>query len=123
MERPLESEMNVARCGSEAAQGRVVAARGRRIDYGAVSVLASTGHANVQVFRRPRVAILATGDEIVPVDQTPAPHQIRNSNAWSLAAQVARAGGVPVVLPVAPDEQSETRRLIEQGLCADLLLL
>jgi molybdopterin molybdotransferase len=69
------------------------------------------------------VAVLATGDEIVDVDRTPAPDQIRNSNAWSLAAQVARAGAVPLLLPIARDVQAETRELIERGLEADLLLL
>ena len=58
----------------------------------------------VSVFRKPRVAILSTGDEVVALDATPEPFQIRNSNAYSLAAQVRRRGGEPVVLPVAPDE-------------------
>jgi molybdopterin molybdotransferase len=75
------------------------------------------------VFLRPRVAVLATGDEIVDVASTPEPTQIRNSNSYSLAAQVQRAGGEPVLLPVAADEPRQLRRLIEQGLQSDLLLL
>jgi molybdopterin molybdotransferase len=77
----------------------------------------------VFVFRKPLVAILATGDELVGVDERPAAHEIRNSNAWSLATQVERAGAVPVVLPVARDLLEDTRRLMEEGLGADLLLL
>ena len=123
MDKALETGMNIARRGCEATAGQVVIAKGRRIDYGTISLLAATGHSTVQVYKKPRVAILATGDEIVPVEDTPAAHQIRNSNAWSLAAQIARAGGEPVMLPVAPDLLSETRSLIEQGLQADLLLL
>jgi molybdopterin molybdotransferase len=123
MERPLEYGMNVALQGSEAPKGGVVAPGGQRIDYGTVSLLAASGHISVPVFRKPRVAILSTGDEIVPIDQAPQPHQIRNSNAWSLAAQVTRAGGESIVLPIAPDTLDETRQLIEQGLQADLLLL
>jgi molybdopterin molybdotransferase len=69
------------------------------------------------------VAILSTGDEVVEVTQTPNAVQIRNSNAHSLAAQVLRAGAEPVVLPVAPDEKSRLRELIELGLATDLLLL
>jgi molybdopterin molybdotransferase len=69
------------------------------------------------------VAIVATGDEIVEVSQQPLPHQIRNSNSHSLAAQVRRAGGSPVVLPVAKDEYRHTRGLVERGLSSDLLLL
>jgi molybdopterin molybdotransferase len=122
-DRELPSRANISRQGCEAVAGQILASCGLRIDYATVSLLATTGYASVQVFRKPRVAILATGDEIVGVNEQPAPYQIRNSNAWSLAAQVERAGGVPNVLPVAPDLRDETRRLIERGLQSDLLLL
>jgi molybdopterin molybdotransferase len=69
------------------------------------------------------VAILPTGDEIVEAGVEPLPHQIRNSNAWSLAVQVRRAGGVPEILPIARDSYESTRASVEQGLKADLLLL
>jgi len=69
------------------------------------------------------VAILPTGDELVEVAAQPAPHQIRNSNSYSLAAQVEAAGAEPVQLPIAPDEAVQLRKLIEQGLSSDLLLL
>jgi len=78
---------------------------------------------SVAVYRKPRVAIIATGDEIVGDGITPLPHQIRNSNSHSLAAQVRLAGGEPEVLPVAPDSIEETTSLIERGLSYDLLLL
>jgi molybdopterin molybdotransferase len=119
----LPAGANISEAGCEARAGQVPLARGTRLDYTAIAWLATTGHVEVEVYRRPRVAILATGDEIVPVSATPAPHQIRNSNAHSLAAQVMRAGGEPVILPVAPDDLTATARLIEQGLEADLLLL
>ncbi len=86
-------------------------------------MLAAAGREQVLVFAAPRVAIVATGDEIVPVGDAPRDFEIRNSNAYSLAAQVARAGGVPEILPVARDEPEHTRELIERGLGADLLLL
>jgi molybdopterin molybdotransferase len=60
---------------------------------------------------------------VLPVEAKPEPFQIRNSNAHSLAAQVRRRGGEPVILPVAPDQPARTRELIEQGLQAELLLL
>ena len=75
------------------------------------------------VYRRPKVAILSTGDEIVELGAQPGPHQIRNSNSYSLAAQVAAAGGEPNILSIARDERSHLRALIEQGLQSDLLLL
>jgi molybdopterin molybdotransferase len=122
--RTLDAGANIAPRGSEAKAGAVVLSRGRRIDYPVIAFLAATGHSRLAVFSQPRVAILATGDEIVEVDENPAPHQIRNSNAQSLAAQVARAGGIPVVLPIARDVKDETRALIEKGFAgADLLLL
>jgi molybdopterin molybdotransferase len=88
-----------------------------------VAMAAAAGRHKVPVYARPRVAILATGDEIVPVHARPADFQIRNSNVYSLAVQVRRAGGVPELLPVAPDEANATRSLIERGLAFDLLLL
>src|SRR5439155_8098113 len=73
--------------------------------------------------RKPQVAILATGDEVVDIDVPPGATQIRNSNSYSLAAQVQAAGGDPVLLPIAPDEPERLRELIADGLEADLLLL
>ena len=108
---------------SEARAGDTLLAPGKRLDYTDVAMLAAAGKERVQVCAKPRVAIIATGDEIVPVAETPRDFQIRNSNVYSLAAQVARAGGVPEILPVARDEIAHTRELIERGLVADLLLL
>jgi molybdopterin molybdotransferase len=69
------------------------------------------------------VAIIPTGDEIVEVDQSPEPFQIRNSNGWSLMVQVERAGGIPRLLPIARDTEAHTREVIAKGLEADLVLL
>ena len=108
---------------SEASAGAVLLPAGERLSYPGIALCASVGAANIAVHPKPRVAILATGDEVVPFDQTPLPHQVRNSNTLSLATQVTLAGGIPIVLPTAPDRLDETRALIEQGLESDLLLL
>jgi molybdopterin molybdotransferase len=108
---------------SEAAAGEVVLRSGTRLDYSALAALAAFGRETVRVFRKPAAAIVPTGDEIVEPGRTPAAHQIRNSNARALEAQVARAGGVPLLLPIARDRVEHTRELIERGLSADLLLL
>lgn len=121
--RSAEAGMNVAPRGSEARAGSVVLRRGTRLDHTGIACLASVGAFAVEVFRQPRVAILCTGDEIVEAGETPGAQQIRNSNLWALAAQVKRAGGVPVPLPVARDTKEQTRVLIERGLAEDLLLL
>jgi molybdopterin molybdotransferase len=109
--------------GSEARRGEVVLPAGRRLDYACVALLATVGKTAVRVYRQPRVAIIPTGDEIVEVSEVPLDYQIRNSNSYSLVVQVRRAGGLPVVLPIAADEYGATRELIERGLAADLLLL
>lgn len=108
---------------SEARAGEAALTAGQRVGIPEIAWLAMTGCTRVPVFARPRVAVLATGDEIVGVDQVPLAHQTRNSNAHSLAAQVRRAGGVAEILPVAPDTLDATAALIERGLAADLLLL
>jgi molybdopterin molybdotransferase len=121
--RKNEPISNVVPRGAEACEGSILIERGTRLDYTGIACLASAGRTSVAVFPQPRVAILATGDEIVEPHETPGDGQIRNSNAWSLAAQVTRAGGIPVVLPVARDTKGQTRALIEEGLQHDLLLL
>jgi len=122
-QRTIQSGENVSPRGCEAAAGSLVLPKGLWLDYTSIACLASVGRTSARAFAKPRVAILSTGDEIVEVGDTPASNQIRNSNAWSLAAQVERAGGVPVILPVARDTKEHTRKLIEQGLGCDLLLL
>lgn len=114
---------NINPQGSEARRGDIVIARGRRLDYTSIAMLATVGRPAVSVYRKPAVAIIATGDEIVEIDERPRPFEVRNSNAQSIAVQVARAGGVPEILPVARDRYEHTRELVERGLAADLLLL
>jgi len=109
--------------GVEARAGQVLLDRGRRLDHAAIAIAASVGKSRVQVFRKPRVAVLSTGDEVVEIDAMPGAAQIRNSNSYSLAAQVQNAGGEPVRLAIAPDERERLRALIEEGLRCDLLLL
>ncbi|HXA76632.1 MAG TPA: gephyrin-like molybdotransferase Glp [Candidatus Acidoferrales bacterium] len=109
--------------GAEARVGEVVVPRGTRIGYAELGRAAEVGHFRMEVSRRPRVAILSTGDELVPVDRPPGPFQIRNSNNISLAAQVALAGGEPLAAGSAKDEVADLRARIEKGLEADLLLL
>jgi molybdopterin molybdotransferase len=123
IDRAAEPHQFINPRGCEAAAGEVVLRAGTRLDYSGVAMLAAFGRTSVKVYRRPEVAIIATGDEIVEAHEQPAEFQIRNSNAWSLAAQVARAGGVPCVLPVARDTVEHTRRSVEAGLEKDLLLL
>ncbi|MFO0365388.1 MAG: molybdopterin molybdotransferase MoeA [Acidobacteriota bacterium] len=109
--------------GCDARAGQVVVEAGVRLRSNHIAMLATVGQAEVLVYRRPRVAILATGDEVVGVEAAPAAEQVRNSNSYSVAAQVWQAGGIPTVLPVAKDNLADTRRRIAEGLEQDLLLL
>jgi molybdopterin molybdotransferase len=109
--------------GSEARQGERVLEAGQRIGFAEIALLATAGQATVRVNRRPRVAVLPTGDELVEVSERPLSYQVRNSNAHSLAAQIRGAGGIPEILPVARDASASIRTLIERGLAADLLLI
>ena len=121
--RSLNSGENFNAQGIEAKQGSVVLSAGRRLGFAEIALLAMVGRECATVYKRPRVAILPTGDEVVEAGQQPEFFQIRNSNAWSMSVQVARAGGDPRILPIARDNYESTRGLIEQGLEHDLLLL
>jgi molybdopterin molybdotransferase len=121
--RTLRPGENVSPRGCEARRLETLLEPGRRLGFADIALLATVGRPRVTVFRKPRVAILATGDEIVDVNETPLDHQVRNSNAPSLAVQVSNAGGCPRILPVARDNYEATRELVEQGLEFDLLLL
>ena len=114
---------NLIVAGSEAKQGQCVLQAGTRIGYPSVALLGTVGCSDVPVYRQPDVAILSTGDEVLPVSARPQSYQIRNSNALSLAAQVRRRGGAPRILPIAKDTLQDTRQRIEDGLASDILLL
>lgn len=121
--RTVQAGENVVPAGAEARQGDVMVKRGTRIRHAVVAVAAAVGRPDVAVYRRPRVSVLATGDELVDVNLPPGPNEIRNSNTYSLAAQVWEVGGDVTMLPAARDDASELAILVRKGLDADLLLL
>ncbi len=114
---------NIVPAGSEAKRGERLLAAGARVSYAEIAVAAAVGRSRVLLYGKPRVAVLSTGDEVVDVDIPPGPHQIRNSNSYSLAAQIQSAGGEAVLLPIAPDEPKRLRELLQEGLESDLLLI
>lgn len=123
VERPVTAFENVVRRGSEAQAGKRILAKGRRINAGEIGLLASVGKANVAVSVRPRVAIIPTGDEVVPFNHKPEWYQVRNSNSAMLAAVVASSGGIPWEIGIGRDQKEALRGLIEKSLEADMLLL
>jgi molybdopterin molybdotransferase len=121
--RTLERGENVSPRASQARENEVLLEAGHRLGFSEIALLAMVGWSTVPVYARPQVAILATGDEIVEIHETPLDYQIRNSNVESLAVQVRRAGGCPNILPIARDTYQATRELTEHGLRFDMLLL
>jgi molybdopterin molybdotransferase len=121
--RRVAASENIVAVGAEAKRGDKLLAPGVRIGYAEVAVAASSGRSRVLVHAKPRVAVLSTGDEVVDIDIPPGPYQIRNSNSFSLAAQIQASGAEAVVLPIAPDEHGRLRELVIEGLESDLLLI
>ncbi|MBV9770482.1 MAG: molybdopterin molybdotransferase MoeA [Bryobacterales bacterium] len=121
--RTLAHGENVSPRASQARRNGVLLESGHRLGFAEIAVLAMAGYTNIRVFSRPQVAILATGDEIIDIGETPLDYQVRNSNVQSLAVQVKRAGGCPNILPIARDSYQATRELAEHGLRFDMLLL
>lgn len=120
--RPAVRGRFVRRRGSDLAGGQAAVRTGAILDPGTIALAAAVGHPEVLVHRRPRVAVLPTGDELVPVGRTPGPGQIVETNGHALAAAVRDAGGDPVLLPPAGDEPVALRRALAAARGADVLV-
>jgi len=123
IDRTAEAGQFINKRGAEAMAGDVLVPARSKLDASHIAVLAAAGRIVVPVFAKPRVAILATGDEIVALDEQPAPHQIRNSNSYMLAALVRATGGEAVILRVARDTKDALIPLLKEGLTYDLLIV
>jgi molybdopterin molybdotransferase len=121
--RTIEPGGNIVARGAEAQAGDLLLSPGVRLGAAHLALAAQCGYSRLKVAARPRVAILSTGDELVPVESVPGPSQIRNSNAPMLAALVEAAGGETIVLPAVPDQDAPIEAAIQQALQADLLLV
>jgi molybdopterin molybdotransferase len=124
LETPVKAAQWVFPRGSEMRAGEVVLAAGTRIHAAAIGLLASVGLADVVVYPRPRVAVIATGDELVPVNAEPGPGQIRNSNGSMLAAQAFSARALVRDCGIARDTELELKKTIVEALAqSDVVLL
>jgi molybdopterin molybdotransferase len=122
-ERATQPGQNIVPRGSEAHAGDSALQPGLRLGYAELAVAAQVGATTLCCHKKPRVAILSTGDEVVPITETPGPFHIRNSNTVSLAALVQLSGGEPVPLVNALDRVDDLSAKIEQGLKQDVLVL
>jgi len=114
---------NIVARGAQARKGDLLLPTGTVIGAAQIALAASCGCATLKVFLKPRIAILSTGDELVPIRSTPGPGQIRNSSGAMLAAMVRAAGGSPWILPVARDTANSLDAALARAATADLLLI
>ncbi len=123
MHRP-RAGADIRRAGEDVQAGQVVLRAGVQLGPAEIGMLASLGKPTVSVHRRPRVAVLATGDEILPIDAPAQPGKIRNINSYTNAAQIIQAGGEPLILEIAPDQKSALQDRIRRALelKADLIV-
>lgn len=121
--RTIEAGENIVAQGAQGRKADELFAAGAVMGAGQIALAAACGYAQVEVFQRPRVAILATGDELVPVEAEPPPGKIRNSNGPMLAALVEATGGQAHILPVAADSAEALEDTIAQAADSDLLLI
>ncbi len=122
---PVSVGQEVRPAGEDVRTGETVIPRGIVLRPQEIGMLAALGRREVVVTRRPRVGILATGDELVEIDAPLAPGKIRNANTYSNAAQVKKHGGIPVLLGIARDREGEIAKKLQEGLQqgVDLLLV
>jgi molybdopterin molybdotransferase len=121
--RAVAAGENIRKRAEDFKAGEVVIPKDTLVGAAEVGMMASVGSGRVSVYQRPRVAILATGDELVDLDEEPGPHQIRNSNAYALAAQVKAAGGVFTLLGIGRDRLKDLMDKLESARNADLILI
>jgi molybdopterin molybdotransferase len=121
--KPVTVGTNLLRQGTAMRRGDRVLTAGQTLSAARIAALAEVGHFSVPARRRPRIAVLATGDELVPVDAVPGPGQIRNSNESMLVAQIRTTNATPVPLGIARDNRPDLAVKIRQGLDADVLVL
>jgi molybdopterin molybdotransferase len=122
--RPVRPGANVRQAGEDVRAGESVLQPGKVLRPQEIGMLAALGRTEVAVIRRPRVAILATGDEVVPPDRKPAPGQIRDANSYTVAAQVQSWSAVPLLLGVARDREELIHQGVQEALDreADLII-
>jgi molybdopterin molybdotransferase len=120
--KELKKDENVRFAGEDITSGQRVLKRGDLLKSADIGLLASLNYREVDVFRRPKVAVISTGNEIVDVGEVIKPGQIRNSNAYTLQSEIKKYRGIPHYLGIAKDTKEETKSLFQKGFQNDILI-
>jgi molybdopterin molybdotransferase len=120
--RPVSRLQYVRHSGEDIKEGGIVLKKGRRLKPADIGILSSLKRRTVTVYKRPTVAILCTGDELIEIDDNYEPGRVVSSNLYSLSAQVEEAGGIPVNLGIVKDDKKELLKKLKKGLKYDFLL-
>ncbi len=122
--KPVAPGENVLQPGEDVRQGEVLFPAGSRLRPQEIGLLAALGITHLTTYQKPRVAVLSSGDEVVPLEQQPAPGQVRDCNAYLTAAQVKEWGGLPILKGIIPDDFTALRKTLATTLSeADLILI
>lgn len=113
---------NIRKRGEDIKKGELIIKKGTLLHPAHIGILTSLGKAQIKVTRKPKVAILATGDELVDIDEKLAPAKVRSSNTYILYTQVLKCGGIPKNLGIAKDNSKQLEKKITQGLDCDIIL-
>lgn len=118
----VEEGENIRRVGEDVKKGSLVINKGTRLKEAHVGMLVALGKRDIKVTKRPMVAILATGDEVVDIGEEMRPGRVRNANAYSISSQVISAGGIPINMGIARDNPDELRLKLNQCLQYDVIV-
>ena len=122
--KPVAPLENVVQIGDDIKKGEIILGRGHWMRPQDVGALAGVGITRLRVFERPRVAIINTGNEVVPADTAPAPGQVRDINSYNLEGLISQAGGIPIKKGIIPDEYGRLREALEAAVRdCDLVLM
>jgi len=122
--KPVSPGENVIQKGEDVSAGSLLLPRGSRLRPPDVGALAALGFCDVPVAKKPAVAVISTGDEIVPPEASPDLGQVRDINSYSIAASIESAGGEPLILGIAQDTYDALRSMVERGLrAADVVIV
>ncbi len=122
--KPVSSLENVIQIGEDVRSGQIVLQRGHPIRPQDIGLMAGIGWSEVPVFVRPKVAVISSGVEVVPIEVTPRPGQIRDINRYTIVAMVQEAGAIPIFLGIARDDFTDLKEKIEHGLNkADMVVI